>query len=162
MTSLWVRSDTPTALPCVRMRVELCAISWIPWQAEIRERESSRSEFVSTVQSPRIQVRPPAEQPRANILTNISTRSGASFQVNEARVMPFSDSRERTEPASWARPSWSSNLTDREHLCNFTGVIMVVTVLFGATDLYLSAWSLFSRILCILLELSLFFALAFG
>ncbi len=115
--------------PCVRMRAELRAISWIPWQAQIREREeSSRSEFVSTVQSPRIQVRPPAEHPRTNIFANISSRSGASVQVNEARVMPFSDSRERTEPASWARPSLSSNLTDHEHFCNFTRVITVSTV----------------------------------
>ncbi len=104
-------TDTPTVCRAYACALSCGAISWIPWQAQIREREeSSRSEFVSTVQSPRIQVRAPGEHRRANILANISTRSGASVQVNEARVMPFSDSRERTEPASWARPSLSSTL----------------------------------------------------
>ncbi len=151
-------------LPRVRMRAELRAISWIPWQAQIREREeSSRSEFVSTVQSPRIQVRAPGEHRRANILANISTRSGASVQVNEARVMPFSDSRERTEPASWTRPSLSSTLNRPRTFLLLHSLYISVHGLYKVPQTFIFKPGLsFPTFRVILLACHLFFALAVG
>ncbi len=114
--------------PCVRMRAELRAISWIPWQAQIREREeSSRSEFVSTVQSPRIQVRPPAEHPRTNIFANISSRSGASRSGKWGPCHAFF----RQQGADWAGILSKAFLilkSNRPRSFHFTRVITVSTV----------------------------------
>lgn len=74
--------------------------------------------------SPSTKWTPERQHPREHFLKKRSIGSG---NLNEARVMPFSDSRERTEPATWARPSLSSNLTDHEHFCEFTRVKTVST-----------------------------------